>query len=57
MERTDYAKSLVAMYQSPPSAVSMDNPLCDVVHTKSGPRPVFPSKISVGRYAKLLQLA
>ena len=21
---------------------------CDVVHTKSGPRPVFPSKISVG---------
>ena len=48
MERIDYAKSLVAMYQSPPSAVSMDNPLCDVVHTKSGPRPVFPSKISVG---------
>jgi hypothetical protein len=26
----------------------MDNPLCDVVQTKSGPRPVFPSKISVG---------
>ena len=25
----------------------MDNPLCDVVHTKSGPRPVFPSKISM----------
>ena len=48
MERIDYAKSLVAMYQSPPSAASMDNPLCDVVHTKSGPRPVFPSKISVG---------
>jgi hypothetical protein len=43
MERIDYAKSLVAMYQSPPSAASMDNPLCDVVHTKSGPRPVFPS--------------
>ena len=48
MERIDYAKSLVAIYQSPPSAASMDNPLCDVVHTKSGPRPVFPSKISVG---------
>ena len=48
MERADYAKSLAAMYQSPPSAASMDNPLCDVVHTKSGPRPVFPSKISVG---------
>ena len=48
MERIDYAKSLVAMYQSPPSAASMDNPLCDVVHTKSGPCPVFPSKISVG---------
>ena len=48
MERTDYAKSLVAMYQSPPSAASMDKPLCDVVNTKSGPRPVFPSKISVG---------
>jgi hypothetical protein len=48
MERIDYTKSLVAMYQSPPSAASMDNPLCDVVHTKSGPRPVFPSKISVG---------
>ena len=48
MERIDYAKSLVAMYQSPPSAASMDNPLCDVVQTKSGPRPVFPSKISVG---------
>ena len=48
MERIDYAKSLVAMYQSPPSAASMDNPLCDVVHTKSGPRPVFASKISVG---------
>ena len=48
MERIDYAKSLVAMYQSPPSATSMDNPLCDVVHTKFGPRPVFPSKISVG---------
>ena len=44
MERLDYAKSLVAMYLSPPSAASMDNPLCDVV----GPRPVFPSKISVG---------
>ena len=26
----------------------MNNPLCAVVHTKSGPRPVFPSKISVG---------
>ena len=26
----------------------MDNPLCDVVRTKSGPRPVFTSKISVG---------
>ena len=26
----------------------MDNPLCDVVQTKSGARPVFPSKISVG---------
>jgi hypothetical protein len=26
MERIDYAKSLVAMYQSPPSAASMDNP-------------------------------
>ena len=24
----------------------MDDPLCVVVHTKSGPRPVFPSKIS-----------
>ena len=48
MERIDYAKSLVAMYQSPPPAASMENPLCDVVHTKSGPRPVFPSKISVG---------
>ena len=48
MERIDYTKSLVAMYQSPPSAASMDNPLCDVVHTKFGPRPVFPSKISVG---------
>ena len=34
MERIDYAKSLVAMYESPPSAASMDNPLCDVVHTK-----------------------
>ena len=42
MERTDYAKSLVAMYQSPPSAASMDNPLCAIVHTKSGPHPVFP---------------
>ena len=48
MERIDDAKSLVAMYQSPPSSASMDNPLCDVVHTKSGPRPVFPSKTSVG---------
>ena len=57
MERIDYAKSLVAMYQSPPSAASMDNPLCDVVHTKFGPRPVFPSKISVGSELAKLQLA
>jgi hypothetical protein len=35
MERIDYAKSLVAIYQSPPSAASMDNLLCDVVHTRS----------------------
>ena len=41
MERIDYAKSLVAMYQSPPSAASMDNRFCDVVHTKSGPRPAL----------------
>ena len=40
MERVDYEKSSVAMYQSPPSAASMDNPFCDVVHTKSGPRSV-----------------
>ena len=44
MERIDYAESLVAMYPIAAIGGFMDNPLCDVVHTKSGPRPVFPRR-------------
>ena len=38
MERIDYAKSLVAMYQSPPSAASMDTRFA----TSSVPSPSSP---------------
>jgi hypothetical protein len=56
--RIDYAKSLVAMYQSPPSAASMDNPLCDVIHTKSGPTPGVPLEdLYWKRTGQALQLA
>lgn len=45
----------VRILQSPPSAASMDNPLCEIRMSKVGPFAAFPSKIAVmERLAKML---
>jgi hypothetical protein len=45
----------VKILTSPPSEASMDNPLCELVLTRTGPTAVFPDKIAcMDRLGKML---
>lgn len=44
MSRDELITDLVTILRSPPSAASMDNPLCELAMSKAGPFAKFPDK-------------
>ncbi len=55
MTKDDAIRKLVEIWNSPPSAASMDNPLCELKMSKAGPFATFPDKSRcLDRLAKML---
>lgn len=54
LTKADMIRKLCDIIESPPSAASMDNPLCELRMSKAGPFAVFPDKgRAIERLSKL----